>query len=65
MKQVNATVGIGLELKLKDRFDFIHLFSEVKYGHNLSTKTNDSAFAGTSLNNQMQVVLGISFGANR
>ena len=65
MKQVNATVGLGLELKLRDRFDFVHLFSEVKYGHNLSSKTDHNAFAGTSLNNQMQVVVGISFGANR
>lgn len=65
VKQVNATVGLGIEVKLKDRFDFVHLFSEFKYGHSLSTKTNDNAFSATTLNNQTQIVLGISFGACR
>jgi hypothetical protein len=65
IKQVNATIGLGIEVKLKDKFDFIHLFSEVKYGHNLSNQALNNTIAGTSLNNQMQVVLGVSFGAIR
>lgn len=65
IKQVNATVGLGIEVKLRDKFDFIHLFSEVKYGHNLSSQALNNTLAGTSLNNQMQVILGVSFGAFR
>ena len=64
IKQVNATVGMGLELKLRDRFDFIHLFCEAQYGRNLSSKASDERFAATSLNNQLQVVVGVTFGAH-
>ena len=65
IKQVNATAGVGFEVKLMDRFDFIHLFSEVKYAGNLSSATTHDTFANTSLVNQMQIVVGISFGAHR
>lgn len=65
IKQVNATAGIGLEFRLKDDFDFVHLFSEVRYGRNLSQSTEQSAFSHTALNKQVQVQLGISFGLVR
>lgn len=65
IKQVNGTVGMGLELKLRDQFDFINVFSEVKYGYNLSQNASDNAFNNTTLMNQMQVVLGVSFGLVR
>ena len=65
IKQVNGTVGMGLELKLRDEFSFINVFSEVKYGYNLSQTASDNAFANTTLMNQMQVVLGLSFGLVR
>jgi len=65
IKQVNATAGLGIEVKLRDRFDFVHLFSELKYGYNLSTKTTDSALSGTNISGQSQFVFGISFGAHR
>lgn len=65
VKQVNATVGVGVEVKLKDAYDFIHLFSEVRYGRNLSSKSDADLFSGTHILNQTQVVVGISFGAIR
>lgn len=65
IKQINATVGLGVEVRLRDDFDFIHLFSEVKYGHSLSTKTAHDPFAETTLENRLQTVVGISFGASR
>lgn len=65
IKQVNASAGIGVEFILKDDFDFIHLFSEMRYSHNLSASTQHSAFAETKLDQQMQVMLGISFGLVR
>jgi len=65
IKQLNATVGVGIEVKLEDRYDFVHLFSEVKYGMQLSAQTSNTAFVNTGINNQMQVVLGISVGIHR
>ena len=65
IKEVNAAVGAGIEVKLKDDYDFIHLFSEVRYGRNLSRKTDDAAFGQTVIARQIQVVVGISFGAHR
>ena len=65
VKQLNATVGIGVEVRLKERFDFIHFFSEATYGHNLSTRTKDTAFSETTLQHQTQVVVGIAFGSIR
>jgi hypothetical protein len=55
--------GLGIEVKLKDRFDFVHLFSEFRYGHDLSTKTKNSAFSETGLGNQTHILIGISFGS--
>lgn len=65
IKQVNATGGLGVQVKLRDQFDFIHIFSELRYGRNLSSKTSDRAFAETALNNARQIVIGVSFGARR
>jgi len=65
IKQLNATTGLGLELRLRDDFDFIHLFTEIKYARNLSAKTNRETFAETTLKSQLHTVIGISFGANR
>lgn len=65
IKQVNATGGVGIQAKLKDQFDFIHIFSELRYGRNLSSKTSDRTFAETQLNNARQIVIGVSFGARR
>jgi hypothetical protein len=65
IKQVNATGGVGIQVKLKDQFDFIHVFSELRIGRNLSSKTGDQAFAGTQINNARQLVIGVSFGGYR
>ena len=65
VKQFNATAGLGIEVKLMDRFDFIHVFSEVKYGRNLSSETRQTAFQNTTLADPMQIRLGITFGAIR
>ena len=63
--QFNATFGAGIEVRLKDDYDFIHLFAEAKYGHNLSSKSNSALFSGTAISNQSQVTVGITFGAIR
>ncbi|HEX8038719.1 MAG TPA: hypothetical protein VF490_06190 [Chryseosolibacter sp.] len=63
IKQINAMAGAGIEVKLRDDYSFIHLFSEVRFGRNLSAKATDVAFERTSLKDQMHVAVGISFGA--
>lgn len=63
IKQVNATAGAGIEVKLMNDYSFIHLFSEVRFGRNLSAKSTDVAFDRTTLKDQMQLSVGISFGA--
>jgi hypothetical protein len=65
IKEVNGSAGAGIEVKLRDDYDFIHLFTEVRYGHNLSRKTYETAFAGTQITRQMQLIIGVSFGAHR
>ena len=65
VKQVNATAGIGVEVKLKDEFDFIHLFSEVTFGRNLSSNATNGSFENTHITNQTHITVGVSFGANR
>lgn len=65
IKQLNATASLGLEVKLKDDLDFIHLFTEIGYARNLSEKSDHATFAGTSLSNQLHASIGISFGAVR
>ncbi|MGC1240642.1 MAG: hypothetical protein WA874_03595 [Chryseosolibacter sp.] len=65
IKQVNTTGGVGIQVKLKDQFDFIHVFSEFRMGHNLSANTKHVAFAETQTKNPRQLIVGISFGAHR
>lgn len=65
IKQINATVGAGIEVHLAKSYDFVHFFSEVRYGKNLSSKASNTEFSDTSIAQQMQIVVGINFGARR
>lgn len=65
VKQISATAGVGIEVKLMDSFDFIHFFSEVSVQRNVSTKTKNAAFTNTHLIDQAHIVVGIVFGACR
>ena len=65
IKQVNATFGAGIEIKFKDAYDFIHMFAEARYGHNLSSQSDEALFAATTIRDQTQVIIGITFGAYR
>lgn len=65
IKQLNATFGAGIEVRLKDDYDFIHIFAEARYGHNLSSKADEALFSGTTMSNQTQLIVGVTFGAIR
>jgi hypothetical protein len=65
IRAFNATAGLGVEVKLLNQFDFIHLFSEVRCGRNLSREATNAAFQSTALTDQMQVTVGVAFGAIR
>lgn len=65
IKQLNATFGMGVEVKLTDNHNFIHLFGEARYGRNLSSKSDEAAFDRTNIVNQTHVTVGLTFGMAR
>lgn len=62
VNQVNINTGLGVEYKLIDRYDFFHLYAEVKYGMPVSYSTKTSAFSETKSGNQMMISVGVRFG---
>jgi hypothetical protein len=59
-------VGAGIEVKLIDQFNFVHLFGEVKYGIPvIGSSTKQAAFTNTSGGNQCLINIGVRFGAFR
>jgi hypothetical protein len=65
IRQVNASLGGGIELRITERYDFVHFFSEVRFAHNLDNATNSAQFNHTSVSNKMHVIAGLSFGVIR
>lgn len=65
IQHVYALVGGGLEFSLLEEYDFIHIYSNVHYGKSLSLTSSDNAFAGTSLQNKVQINVGVAFGLHR
>lgn len=61
-----ASFGVrSADLSSNDAYDFIHPFSEVRYGKNLSSKSSNLVFSNIQINSQTQLIVGISFGAHR
>ena len=65
IKQLNATLGVGIEVKLKDDYNFIHLFGEARYGRNLSSKSDQTSLDRTDIIDQTHVTVGLTFGMAR
>jgi hypothetical protein len=65
IRQVNTYVGAGLEFAVFDLVDFVHIFSEMRYGYNVSADSRDQSFQDTVIKNQMHVSVGINFGVHR
>ena len=65
IRQANARFGAGIEISIIQNYDFVHLYSEVYYGHNLSQKTEDAVLNNTSLTSTMRLNIGVVFGICR
>jgi len=65
IRLTNAVFGTGLEFKLVNEADFLHLFAEVKYAHNLTATSTRTALANTALAGHTMINIGISFGTHR
>lgn len=61
----DATVGGGIELGILNAEQFVHFFTEVKYGVKLSQSASNQAFENTSVSNQTMVSIGLRFGSLR
>ena len=57
-----GTVGAGIEWRLVNSFEFIHLFTEIKCTQPLYEKTNETMFANTNIRNCVAVNVGVNFG---
>lgn len=65
IRKMDATIGAGLELGLLNAQQFVHLFTEAKYGVNLSQSASNRAFENTSVSNQVMISMGLRFGTLR
>jgi hypothetical protein len=64
IKQVNGTIGTGLEIKIMEKHDFVHFITEVVWGGNIF-HSHTETFHNSSVNKQMTVNVGLSFGVRR
>lgn len=57
-----VTMGLGLQARLVKKNYFANLFAEVKYGVQVTSKSNGAALAKTNANNQTAIDFGVRFG---
>jgi hypothetical protein len=62
LKQLSTTIGTGIEIKIMDRYDFVHLFSEMRYGHVFRNSANRTELNNTNINDHLMLNIGIRFG---
>lgn len=65
IQQVNASAGAGVDFKLLDAYDFIHVFAEVTKRYAMAASSTEASFQHTTINNGLQIQAGLRFGANR
>lgn len=65
VKQVNSSLGGGIEIRLLESIDFVHFFMETRFANNLDNASSDARFNHTMVSNKMQVLAGLSFGRIR
>jgi hypothetical protein len=63
--QLRASMGAGAEFDISREHDFVHLFTEARYGISLLQRTDAAVLTNTAIGNQLTVRLGVRFGAYR
>lgn len=59
-----GTVGAGVEWRLPQMYDFVHLFAEARYSYGI-TQDADELFKNTKVSNATSINIGVSFGLLR
>lgn len=65
IQQTDATAGVGVQFKILDQHDFIHVFSEVLQSYNLASTSKATSFELTKIYQRTQIQVGVRFGAIR
>ena len=65
IRQINASIGIGLEFKIIDQYDFVHLFSELKWNKPIGNFNTRAEFDDTHLSGNTVFNIGLAFGYYR
>jgi hypothetical protein len=65
IRQLNSTIGAGFEVKVVETYDFVHLFTEIRYGHDMHAVTNRNVLSATSFSNHVVMNIGITFGRRK
>jgi hypothetical protein len=62
VSQLAFNAGFGIEYKIFDNEDFMHLYGEVRHSAPFVTKSKFESFQNTTLGNQMLISVGIRYG---
>jgi hypothetical protein len=62
VSQLAVNAGFGIEYKIFDNTDFMHIYGQVRHSAPLATNTKSEAFQNTTLSNQMLISVGIRYG---
>ncbi|HEY4654286.1 MAG TPA: hypothetical protein VIH22_07215 [Cyclobacteriaceae bacterium] len=65
IRKLDATLGAGIEIGLVNAWQFVHLFSEMKYGAKLFQTASNRVFENTTVSDQLLVSVGFRFGSLR
>jgi len=63
--QTNTSMGLGFEFNILDEYDFVHLFTELKWGKPAAKQTGSPEFTDMHLGRKTTINIGFTFGLNR
>jgi hypothetical protein len=63
--QTCATLGLGVMWKVIDKYDFVHIFGQIRAGIPIHSNASNSAFSNTVIRNTLLANIGVSFGYYR
>jgi hypothetical protein len=63
--QLNSFFGLGIDARLmQESGQFVHLFTELKYGAKMASQASDQTYTGTHSTRQVALNIGLRFGSN-